>query len=178
MEEARLEETETGLVPRGQGWYIANVRDLSWHRLPANGIWCEFDDPDDRSPQLGIGVHVLAPGEASAMYHSENEDEEGFLILDGECLVVVEGEERTMRQWDYFRCPPGTEHITVGAGEGPCAILMVGVRHGHSSCVYPHNDVAARHGASVPETTSDPKVAYKDRPGPSTDERAPWPPPA
>ena len=97
MEEARLERTETGLVPRGQGWFIANIRELSWRRLPENGIWCEFDDPDDRSPQLGIGVHVLAPGQASAMYHSENEDEEGFLILDGEWEAAQDDPLRHVR---------------------------------------------------------------------------------
>jgi uncharacterized cupin superfamily protein len=175
MHEAPLRETETGLVPEGDGWFIANVRDLSWNRLPANGIWCEFEDPDDRSPQLGIGVHVLEPGQSSALYHYENDDEEGFLILEGECLLVVEGQERTMRQWDYFRCPPRTAHITIGAGEGLCAILMVGVRTGGGG-VYPVDPVAARHGASVDEETDDSKLAYKDRAGPQHPERAPWPP--
>jgi uncharacterized cupin superfamily protein len=120
---------------------------------------------------LGIGVHVLQPGEANGKYHHED-DEESFLVLRGECLLIVEGEERRLRQWDVFHCPPGTAHITVGAGDGPCAILMVGTRTAGGTTTYPPNAVAARHGAAVPEETTDSRVAYADRP---PIERAPSP---
>jgi oxalate decarboxylase/phosphoglucose isomerase-like protein (cupin superfamily) len=60
-----------------------------------------------------------------ALYHSEGV-QEGFFVLSGECTLIVEEEERQLRQWDYFHCPAETRHVIVGAGDGPCAILMLG----------------------------------------------------
>ena len=126
-EEARIEDGEAGRVPADDGWWILNLGEIAWEAAEGNGIFCIFEAPSAPSPVLGIGVHVLHPGEANGMYHAED-TQEGFLVLAGECLLIVEGQERRMRQWDYFHCPPGTAHITVGAGDGPCAILMVGAR--------------------------------------------------
>ncbi len=102
-------------------------RRSAWTTLPQRGTWCMFEAPDAPSPMLGIGVHILPPGERPGYYHAESE-QEGFLVLSGECIAIVEGEERRLRAWDYLHCPPGTRHITVGAGDEPCAILMVGTR--------------------------------------------------
>jgi uncharacterized cupin superfamily protein len=130
--------------------------------------------PDAPFAQYGIGVHVLEPGQASGLYHAES-DQEGFLVLAGECLAIVEGQERRLRQWDYLHCPPGTHHITVGAGDGPCAILMTGARSPDKTLHYPTDPVAARHGAAATRETDSPREAYADRPGDLTPERAPWP---
>ena len=109
-------------------WFIRNVADMAWSTVPGGGTWCVFENEGVRSPTLGIGVHVLPPGETPGFYHRENQ-QEGFLVLAGECIAVVEGEEHRMGPWDYLHCPPGTAHITIGAeGDEPCAILMVGTR--------------------------------------------------
>jgi uncharacterized cupin superfamily protein len=136
-------------------------------------MWCAFEPPAARSPLLGIGVHVLWPGETPGFYHAES-NQEGFLVLSGECLAIVEGQERRMRAWDYLHCPPGTAHITVGAGDEPCAILMVGTRSPDRTIEYPVDPAAARHGASVAVATDSPREAYTDRP-PITPARSPWP---
>jgi uncharacterized cupin superfamily protein len=113
--------------------------------------------------ELGIRLHVLPPGQPNGLYHSENKQED-FLVLSGECLLLVEGEERRLRAWDFVHTPAGTEHIFVGAGDGPCAILMVGARSGEEWKVrYPVSEFASRHGASVDEETSDPDQAYAGR---------------
>jgi uncharacterized cupin superfamily protein len=83
-----------------------------------------------------------------------------------------------MRQWDYLHCPPGTHHIMVGAGDGPCAILMTGARDPDRTIHYPVDAVAARHGASVPHETNSVREAYADQSRTVTRERAPWPPDA
>ena len=75
-----------------------------------------FEAPDDRFAHFGITVQVLQPGQPSGLYHAE-EAQEGFLVLAGECLAVIDGQEHPLRQWDYFHCPPGTRHVLVGAGE-------------------------------------------------------------
>ena len=103
------------------------------------------------------------PGEANGYYHAE-QAQEGFLVLSGECIAVVEGEERLMRQWDYLHSPPGTAHLTVGAGDAPCAILMFGSPDSSRKVEWIANDVAAKHGASVARTTSDAGEAYQDLP--------------
>jgi uncharacterized cupin superfamily protein len=107
------------------------------------------------------------------MYHAEDA-QEGFFILEGECLLIVEGEERLMKQWDYFHCPNGTAHITVGAGDGPCAILMLGARKPGRPIRYPVNELAARYGASVAEETDSAREAYAGQPDP-VPAKAPWP---
>ena len=76
---------------------------------------------------IGINIQVLQPGEPNCMYHGET-GQEDFLVLSGECLLLIEGEERPLKQWDFVHSPPWTEHVFVGAGDGPCVILMVGAR--------------------------------------------------
>ena len=95
---------------------------------------------------------MLQPGQPNGMYHSETEQED-FLVLAGECLLLVEGEERPLRAWDFVHCPPGTEHIFVGAGDRPCVIFMAGARSEGRSIVYPRNELALRHGAGVETET-------------------------
>ncbi len=172
-DEAKLERTDTGIVPTGEGWFILNLADIGWARVDGGGTWCSFESPEAPSPLLGIGVHVLWPGETPGFYHAES-NQEGFLVLSGECIAVVEGEERRLGQWDYLHCPPGTAHITTGAGDGPCAILMVGTRSPDRSLHYPVDPTAARHGASVAVATDSPQEAYVDRPA-IEPAPSPWP---
>jgi uncharacterized cupin superfamily protein len=170
MHEAEIADTEHGRVPQDDGWFILNVADIVWGAVPGGGTWCGLSGD---SPLLGIGIHVLWPGEAPGMYHRES-NEEGFLVLSGECVAVVEGEERRMGPWDYLRCPPGTAHITVGAGDGPCALLMVGTRAPDERIEYLPDAAAARHGFSVERPTESPREAYAARP-PISPARSPWP---
>src|SRR5688500_12579445 len=173
MHEAKIEETDTGLQPADDGWWILNASEIGWAAVEGSGIWCSIESPKQRSPLLGIGIHILHPGETPGMYHSES-NQEGFLVLSGECLAIVDGEERPMRQWDYLHCPPGTAHITVGAGDGPCAILMVGTRDAGETTNYIADPAAARYGAAVAADTESPREAYADRP-PIGPARSPWP---
>jgi uncharacterized cupin superfamily protein len=173
MHEARIEDTESGRRPAGDGWSILNLAEIGWQTVPGGGTWSAFEAPSAPSSMLGIGVHILQPGETPGMYHAESE-QEGFLVLSGECIAIVEGEERRMRAWDYLHCPPDTEHITVGAGEEPCAILMVGTRTPGHTIHYPANPIAAEHGASVQTDTDSAAEAYADRP-PFSAVPSPWP---
>ena len=173
MDEARIEETKVGLVPADHDWFILNLAEIGWESLPGGGTWCSFEPPDSPSPLLGIGMHVLGPGETSGFYHAES-NQEGFLVLSGECVAIVEGQERRLRAWDYLHCPPGTAHITIGAGEGPCAILMVGTRSPDATIHYPVEPAAARYGASVAVPTKSPREAYAEQP-PIVPARSPWP---
>jgi uncharacterized cupin superfamily protein len=96
------------------------------------------------------------------MYHWEA-DQEDFLVLAGDAVLVVEGEERPLRQWDFVHCPSRTKHIIVGAGEGPSIVLAVGAREhpdGPGWGGYTVDEIARSHGASVDEDTTEPKEAY------------------
>ena len=173
MHEARIEDTDTGRLPADDGWFILNLDEIGWRTIPGNGTWCVFESPASPSKTLGIGVHVLHPGEPNCLYHRES-DQEGFLVIAGECLAIVEGQERRMRTWDYLHCPPETEHVTIGAGDGPCAILMVGTRTPDGTTHYPAHPAAAQHGAAAAVPTDDPREVYARRP-PSAPARSPWP---
>jgi uncharacterized cupin superfamily protein len=168
MREAQIEKTPEGQVPVGGGWFILNLGEMAWMAIPGFGIACGFDNPDADPSQPGIGVHVhvLEPGEANGYYHAEAA-QEGFIVLSGECIAVVEGEERRMRRWDYLHSPPGTEHITIGAGDQPCAILMFGSADPGRKIEWIANETAAKHGASVAQTTDRYREAYGDESPPA-----------
>jgi uncharacterized cupin superfamily protein len=142
------------------GWFVLNARDAEW--LDGDlGKYTGFESQDARFPQLGINLNVLAPGEPMTMYHRENAQED-FLVLAGECLLIVEGEQVPLQRWDLFHCPAGVAHAIVGAGDGPSLVLAVGARTGEEDhgLVYPADPVAQKHGAAPAEETSDPKQAY------------------
>ena len=156
MSEAKLVEADGGLVPEGEGWFVLNAREAKW--LDGHfGAYTRFEGTPSFS-EVGINIGVLAPGQPACYYHGEGA-QEGFLVLSGEALLLVEGEERPLRAWDFVHCPPWTEHVLVGAGDGPCAILAVGRRPG-TGVVYPASEVAQRHAAGVEVETRDWKEAY------------------
>jgi uncharacterized cupin superfamily protein len=170
--EARLEQTEHGLVPAGRGWFVLNACDARWFETGGRGKTPGLQGRGDFA-QLGMGLTVLEPGEPMSMYHWES-DQEDFLILAGEGLLVIEGEERPLRQWDLVHCPPGTNHVIVGAGDGPCIVFAVGALEKHTTGsrvdgtlegrddggAYTVDAAALRHGAGVEEETNDAAVAY------------------
>ncbi len=178
MPEAPLEDGGSGLAPAGAGWFVVNVRDAEWWTSQTFGSGCGFESREFFFPQLGINLSVMEPGESNCLYHSESQ-QEAFLVLNGECKLLVDGEERLLRAWDFFHCPAGTDHVFVGAGDGPCVILMTGVRTPDEQLNYPVSELAARYGASAGEDTGDPKQAYArfeppQRGRPSYWDRLPW----
>jgi uncharacterized cupin superfamily protein len=175
MAEAPLEDKGSGLAPAGAGWFVVNVRDAQWltsegGEKKTSGSECSFESGEFWFRELGVKIHVLAPGEPNGLYHSEAAQED-FLVLSGECTLLVEGEARTLGAWDFFHSPPGTEHIFVGAGDGPCAILMVGARSETEALHYPKSEFAAAYDASAHIETSNPDEVYPDRFEPSRRER-------
>jgi uncharacterized cupin superfamily protein len=155
-------------------WFVRNIRDMKWFARPGRGFVTEFLGGDD---QVDVNLFVLGPGESMSMYHWES-DQEGYLVLSGEALLIVEDEERTLRAWDYFHCPPNVPHTIVGAGSGPAAILAVGARDDQDGADwggYPYSELAMKHDASTEEETTDPDVAYKRFPsGKPTAFREDW----
>lgn len=166
--EAQLEDAGSGLAPVSDGWFVVNVRDAEWFTSDTRGSRCGFENEYGEQAvefaQLGINITVLEPGQTS-MVHAE-ENQEAFLVVAGECTLIVENAQRRLRQWDFFHAPPWTAHGFVGAGDGPCVIVMTGARLGP--------------GVRYPELgTSDPDVAYagaewfrRGRPG--SWEKLPW----
>ena len=158
--------TEHGLVPKGQGWFVLNARDTQWWEREGRGVLCEFEGAGFEGAldfeQLGINLTVLGPGEPMAMYHWEH-DQEDFLVLAGEALLVIEGEERPLRAWDLVHCPAGTHHVIVGAGDEPCVLVSVGARDrsaGPEWGGYTVDEAALRHDAGVQQETTKPEEAY------------------
>jgi uncharacterized cupin superfamily protein len=163
--EAPLEQTEHGLAPAGEGWFVLNARAARWRHAEGRGAYGSFEGEPGFS-QLGIHLVALGPGEPMAMYHWEA-DQEDFLVLAGEAVLIVEGEERPLRQWDLVHCPPDTKHVIVGAGSGPCTIVAVGARDrstGPDWGGYTVDEVALRHAAGVEQETTSPDEAYASVP--------------
>jgi uncharacterized cupin superfamily protein len=165
--QARLAKTRAGLIPEERGWFVVNAADARWKDTGPFGLYCGFEG---KLPflQLGINISVLRPGQSLGRYHLEPGHEEDFLVLDGECVLIVDEEEHRLGRWDFFHCPPGVPHMIVGSGDGLSTVLSVGTRgngKGVSRGVaYPVSKVAGRHGVSVDRETSDPVEAYADVP--------------
>jgi uncharacterized cupin superfamily protein len=160
--EAPIEDGPGGRKPAGEGWFVVNAREAEWIHNEKFGAGVVFEG-ESRFPHYGINIQVLWPGQPNCYYHAE-EGQEDFLVLSGECILLVEGEERPLRAWDFVHCPPWTEHVFVGAGDGPCAIVGAGARNAGEGLVYPVSEVALRHGAGVKEEATTGKVAYADAP--------------
>jgi uncharacterized cupin superfamily protein len=161
VSEAKLHPTETGLVAKEDGWFVLNAHDARWRPGERRGAYCIFEGEHEFS-QVGIHLVTLAPGEVMAMYHWEA-DQEDFLVVAGEALLIVEGEERPLRQWDFVHCPPETSHVIVGAGDGQCLVVAIGARDksaGPNWGGYKVDEAARRYGASVEQETSDFEQAY------------------
>src|SRR4029077_10863737 len=127
-DEAEMQDTPYGSNPVAEGWFVLNLGEALAVRNDVKGAAVYPLEPEGGPfTGFGVNVHVVWPGEPSAMYHSEGV-REAFLVLSGECTLIVEEQERPLRQWDFFHCPAGTSHVFVGAGDGPCAILMIGAR--------------------------------------------------
>src|SRR3954465_3649723 len=183
MEHAKFEDRGGGLARMSEGWFVVNVADAEWLTSETSGskqpsgAECSFETRHASFPQLGVRRQVLEPGESNGLYHRESEQED-FLVLTGECRLLVEGEERLLRAWDFFHSPPWTEHAFVGSGDAPCVVLMVGA-HVSPEGRYPVSDLAGRYGASVEKETSDPEQVYATAEGfrrerPLYWSRLPW----
>jgi uncharacterized cupin superfamily protein len=179
VEEARLEQREGGLMPVTGGWFVVNVRDGAWVTNERHGDAFTIEGDELLFDDVGFTLAVLRPGQATR-YHREA-NQEDFLVLAGECLLLVEGQERPLRAWDFVHCPPDTEHAFVGTGDAPCVIFMIGARKGwpEKGIVYPRSEVALRHGAGVETETASPAEAYASSPKwqvgpPETWEGLPW----
>jgi uncharacterized cupin superfamily protein len=156
--EAPLAQSGNGLAPAGAGWFVLNARDARWRNSPF-GAYTTFEGAGDaKFTQVGFGIGVLQPGQPNCRYHREDMQED-FLVVSGECLLLVEEQERRLKAWDFVHCPPGTDHVFVGAGDGPCVVIAVGARP-TKAIVYPESELARRYGAGVQKETSDPREAY------------------
>ena len=165
--EARLEQTEHGLVPDGDGWFVVNAREARWRERGGRGLRCVFEG-DPEFSQVGVSLYVLQPGETIGLYHWEA-DQEDFLVIDGEGLLIIEGEERPLRRWDFVHCPAKAAHNILAAGDRPCIVLGIGARDrsmGPDWGGYLVDQTAQRHGVGVERETPDPAVAYASWPEP------------
>ena len=171
--EATLEDRGVGLVPTSPGWFVLNAQDARWSDKPGQGHAVSLTGIDEYEaetffPMLGMSIRVVGPGEPSTAYHWETEQED-FLVLAGEGLLLVEGQERPVRKWDFVHCPPETRHAFVGGGDGPMVLLCASSRQFQKDGpwgFYVADETAARYGASPPEDTQDGSVAYARFPSP------------
>ena len=167
MTEARLESVASGLAPVTPGWFVVNTAEAAWVTNEEwNGGVCIFESDDfvlrgrpDLTeyvkPNAGFTIRVVPPGRPSGLYHAESVQED-FLILKGDCILIIEDEERPLRTWDFVHCPPMVAHTFVATGDGPCVIQATGNRRDDLERIYPRSETALRFGAGSEVTTPDP----------------------
>ncbi len=161
VDEARLETSGSGKAPAGDGWFVIHASESAWMRSRRFGSGTRFEG-ESLFPEIGVNVRVLEPGVPACLYHRENAQED-FFVLSGECILIIEEEERRLRAGHFVHCPAWTNHVFVGAGEGPSVVLMIGYRPEREELCYPVSEAAARYGASVAVETRDAREAYGER---------------
>jgi uncharacterized cupin superfamily protein len=153
---------------------VINIADATAEAHPRRATIIDFEGDDAHWPDTGVNIQIMQPGQPNCRYHDEPVQED-FLVLFGECVAIIGDEERTLRRWDFFHCPAGTPHVFVGAGDGPCAVLMIGSRR-KDEAHYPVSEIAAKYDASVATETDEPAEAYADwRKEPWREVPNPWP---
>ena len=175
VDEAASDETPFGRYITSDGWFVLNLEEALAVRNTKGGSLYPLEARVAPFRDFGVNVRVLRKGEPNGLYHAES-GQEAFLVLSGECTLLVEEQERRLRRWDFFHCPAGTRHIFVGTEDEPCVVLMIGLRPEQESLHYPVSEVAARYGASAERETSDPDLAYANWPRGFEPVRLPWPP--
>jgi uncharacterized cupin superfamily protein len=177
MNEATATETPYGRYITSDGWFVLNLdQALAVRNELKGGASFPLEPREHPFRDFGAHVTVLPPGQPNALYHAEGA-QEGFLVLSGTCTLIVEEQQRELRQWDYFHCPAETAHVFVGAGPEPCAILMIGARP-DDPVRFPVSHAAQQHDASVATETTSGDEAYAQWPGEYLPTRLPWPPAA
>ena len=156
--EAKLVDKGSGLEPQGDGWFVVNARDASWADKKGFDRVARFEGETD-FPQIGVNIRVLEPGQPNGHYHGEGH-QEAILVLSGECLLIVEEDERPLRAWDFVHLPAWTDHIVVGAGDGRCVVVMIGGRFDPDRIRYPVSELALQHGAGAERETDSPDESY------------------
>jgi uncharacterized cupin superfamily protein len=149
------------MVEEAGGWFKLNVRDAHWYGNEAFGKVCSFEHPDAPFPQTGVRLYLLEPGKPNCRYHRESAQEDVF-VLSGRCKMLINGAEVALEAWDYVHLPPGVTHVTIGDGDAPSVVLMIGHRPGQHDLYYPRHEKARAVNAETPEPTPDPRVAYSD----------------
>ena len=182
VEQARLEDVGSGLAPVSPGWFVVNAADAAWVDNERRGGVCIFEsdefvlrerpDLDEYvKPGAGFTLRVVLPGQPATGYHAESVEED-FLVVHGECIAIVEEQERHLRTWDFVHCPPGTAHTFVGAGDGPCVIVAAGNRDFDDETFWREDresEIATRYGADSRPASDSWKV---ERPKPWSE--LPW----
>jgi uncharacterized cupin superfamily protein len=167
MPEASLD----GGVPVTAGWFVVNVRDARWLHNRMRSV-CRFGgEGEAHFDDLGVSLYHLQLGQSMSLYHHEA-GQEDFLVLRGECTLIIDGQERALGQWDFVHCPPRTAH-TIVAESRPALILAVGARKERGSARYPVEPVAIAHDAGVPDESTPATEVYASfgelSPGPAPD---------
>jgi uncharacterized cupin superfamily protein len=179
--EARLEETTSGLVPATEGWFVVNVAEAAWETNDAFGAACFFEGDNAAFAQIGVNIRVLSPGRTRVLYHAESMQED-FLVLAGECLLLIEQQTQVLGAWDFVHCPPWTAHAFVARGKTPCVMVMIGARRGsgpNEDIVYPRSELALHHGVGVERESRSPEEVLAHFPRwqrrrPNDWEELPW----
>lgn len=169
MTEAVLE----GGVPVSAGWFVVGAREARWLHNRMRSV-CRFGgEGEAHFDDLGVSLYWLEPGKPMSLYHHEARQED-FLVLAGECTLIIEGVERPLQAWDFVHCPPRTAHTIVAAGERPALVFAVGARKEKGSARYPVDPVAIAHGAGVPDESTDATEVYasfgEPTPGPAPEK--------
>ncbi|MFL5864133.1 MAG: cupin domain-containing protein [Solirubrobacteraceae bacterium] len=157
-------------VPVTAGWFVVNAGKARWLHNRMRSV-CRFGgEGEAHFDDLGISLFWLQPEQPMSLYHHEA-GQEDFLVIAGDCTLVIEGEERRLETWDFVHCPPRTAHTIVAAGHEPALVLAVGARKEKGSARYPVDSVAIAHGAGVPDESTSASQTYasfgEPTPGPA-----------
>jgi hypothetical protein len=175
VNEASSEETPYGRYITSDGWFVLNIADALAVRNDEKGGATYPLEPRE-SPFRDVGIRVPSSRRANRTRSTTPKAcRKGF--------SCSRASARSSWRRTNGRCGSGTTStvqpvrasVIVGAGDGPCSILMLGARP-DVEVRYPVSEVAAKYDASAVKDTDDADEAYADWPGEYVPVRLSWPP--
>ena len=162
---------------------FVNLNEVPFDDIEENGYYTSkraLFSPNIGARKLGYNLTELPPGKAQCPFHSHHEEEEMFLILEGEGELRFGEQRHKLRKWDVIACPTGgpeVAHQIINTGSEPLRYLSLSTMSSTEVCEYPDSQKIGVF-ASAPQASgvrkmfrAEADVDYYDRESmePSTD---------
>ncbi len=164
---------------------VVNLDEVTFDDVEENGVFTSrraLFSAGIGARKLGYNLTELAPGKTQCPFHSHREEEEMFLILEGEGELRFGAQRFPLRRHDVIACPTGgpeVAHQIINTGTTPLRYLSLSTQSATEVCEYPDSGKIGVFASTSPTSgvrrmfRAEAGVAYYD--GEST-ESLPTPP--
>ncbi len=153
---------------------IANLADVRFDDVEEDGLYTSKRALFSRgigARKLGYNLTEVPPGKSQCPFHSHREEEEMFLILEGEGELRFGEQRHKLRPFDVIACPTGgpeVAHQIINTGRVTMRYLSLSTVADTEVCEYPDSGKVGVFAGDPPSTLrklfrAESSVDYYDR---------------